>query len=157
MATAIKQAITGISMPETLLPVLTRILVISGDIALQRILQRLFSSEGYEVYVVPDSLIGLSKFFENPPTAAVLEVADPDSWDFGLCELITTLIPDMPLILLAAASEVAYRNHLLEIGGDEFLAIPFSPRELLERVRALIKNRARVSLQDLCGPEAGCL
>jgi DNA-binding response OmpR family regulator len=155
MATTMKRAIADISMPETLLPALTRILVISGDTALQRILQRLFSSEGYEVYVVPDSLVGLSKFFENPPTAVVLEIADPDSSDFELCELIATLIPDMPLILLAAASEVAYRDHFLEIGGDDFLAIPFSPRELLERVRALIKNRARVFLQDLREPEAG--
>jgi DNA-binding response OmpR family regulator len=157
MATTMTRAIANISMPETLLPPLTRILVISGDGALQRILQRLFSSEGYEVYVVPGSLVGLSKFFQMPPTAVVLEIADTDSSDFELCELIMTLFPDMPLILLAAASEVTYRDHLLGIGGDDFLAIPFSPRELLERVRALIKDRAPVSLQDLCDSEAGCM
>lgn len=157
MATTMTRAIANISMPETLLPALTRILVISGDSALQRILKRLFSSEGYDVYVLPDSLVGLSKFFQMPPSAVVLEIADPDSSDFELCELIANLIPDMPLIILAAGSEVAYRDHLLEIGGDDFLAIPFSPRELLERVRTLIKDRARVNLRDLCDPEAGCM
>ena len=155
MATTVKQARADTSMAETLRPALARILVISGDRALQRILQRLFSSEGYEVCVVPDSLVGLSNFFQMPPSAVVLEIADPDASDFELCDLIATLIPDMPLIVLAATSEVAYREHLL--GGDDFLAIPFSPRELLERVRALITDRARLSLHYLPAPEADCM
>lgn len=157
MANLMERAIADTSMPEPLLPPMVRIFVVSRDSAMQRILRRLFSSEGYEVNVVPDSLEGLNKFFQMTPSAAVLEVVDPDSSDFELCELIATLIPDLPLIILAAAPEVAYRDYLSEIGGDDFLSIPFSPRELLERVRALIKDRLDTSLKDLCVLQADCM
>jgi DNA-binding response OmpR family regulator len=154
MATTIKRAIARISTPELQPAKIDRILVVSDDGALRKILHRLFSSEGYEVDVVPNSFFGLVALCQRPPCAVVLDVADPDSSDCDLCQWIVNLIPDLPLVILAAASELAYKARLLEMGGDDYLAIPFSPKDLLERVRALIKRRSEIRLQDLCGLEA---
>jgi DNA-binding response OmpR family regulator len=149
MATNIKRAIARISMPDLQPATIDRILVVSDDGALRKILHRLFSSEGYEVDVVPDNFLGLIALCQRPPSALVLVVADPDSSDCDLCKRIANLIPDLPLVILAAGSELAYKARLLEMGGDDYLAIPFSPKELVERVRALIKRRSEISLQDL--------
>jgi len=149
MATTLQRAIANIPMPEPPPAAIDRIAVVSDDGAMQRILRRLFSSEGYEVDVLPTSSFGLKALCQRPSSAVVLDIPDPDSSDCDLCKRIANLIPELPLIILAAGSELAYKARLLEMGGDDYLAIPFSPKDLLERVRTIIKHHSRIGLQRL--------
>jgi DNA-binding response OmpR family regulator len=154
MATTLQRAIANIPIPESGPATIDRIAVVSDDDAMQKILRRLFSSEGYEVDILPNSSFGLKALCQRPSSAVVLDVPDPDSSDCDLCKRIANLIPELPVIILAAGSELAYKARLLEMGGDDYLAIPFSPKDLLARVRTVIEHHSRTGLQDLFALES---
>src|ERR1700744_2427748 len=109
VATTIKRAIGRISMPGMQPAKIDRILVVSDDSALQNILHRLFSLEGYEVDVETHNFIGVVALCQGPPSVVILDVADPGSSDCDLCRRIGSLIPDLPLVILAGGSELAYK------------------------------------------------
>jgi len=122
-----------------------RILVIEHDGALRRILERLFCSEGYVVDVVPDAVCGLERLRQEVPAAVILDLPHPESSGCDLCEKIANLIPGLPLVILSASSNVANKVRLLEMGAHDYVTIPFSPRELVARLRALIRRASRSS------------
>jgi DNA-binding response OmpR family regulator len=126
-----------------------RILVIEGDGALRRILRRLFSSEGYEVDVVSDGLGGLEMLRQRIPAAVMLDLLRPGSSGCDLCKTIVSLIPGLPLVVLSASEDVADKVLLLEMGADDYVTVPFNSRELVARLRALIRRASRVSLEDM--------
>ena len=126
-----------------------RILVIEGDDALRKALRRLFSSEGYEVDVVPDGIAGLEMLRQKPPIAVILDIQRPESSECDLCRKIANLIPGLPLVILSASSKVADKVLLLEMGADDYVTIPFSPRELVARLHALMRRASRVSPEDV--------
>jgi DNA-binding response OmpR family regulator len=149
MATATLAASLNSPMPEVRLAPTERILVIEDDVALRKILRRLFSSEGYEVDVVPDGVSGLEMLRQRAPAAVILDLLRPGSSGCDLCKEIAKLIPGMPLLILSASCDVADKVLLLEIGADDYMTIPFSPRELIARLRALIRRSSRVSPENL--------
>jgi len=122
-----------------------RILVIADDRALRKILARLFSSEGYEVDVVPDAVSGLERLRQGVPAAVVLDLSRPGSSGCDLCKKIVNLVPGLPLVILSGSSDVADKVLLLEMGADDYVTVPFSPRELVARLRVLIRRASRVS------------
>jgi DNA-binding response OmpR family regulator len=149
MATATLAATLNAPMAELRPTPMQRILVIETDSALQKILRRLFSSQGYEVDVVPDGVKGLEMLGQRAPDAVILDLLRPGSSGCDLCKEIAKLIPGMPLLILSASSDVADKVLLLEIGADDYMTIPFSPRELIARLRALIRRASRVSPEDV--------
>src|SRR6202162_5412983 len=126
-----------------------RILVIEDDGALRKILRRLFSSEGYEVEVVPDAVCGLERLRRGVPAAVILDLPRPGSSGCDLCAKIAKLIPGLPLVILSGRSDVADKVLVLEMGADDYVTVPFSPRELVARLRALIRRASRVSAEDV--------
>jgi len=125
------------------------IFVIEDDGALRKILRRLFFSEGYEVVIVPDVVGGLEMLRQRVPAAVILGLLRPGSPGRDLCKKIADLIPGRPLVILSASSDVADKVRLLEMGADDYVTVPFSPRELLARLRALIRRASRVSPEDV--------
>ena len=123
-----------------------RILVIEHDRALQRILRRLFSTEGYEVDVVPGGVAVLEMLRQRPPSVVVLDLPYAES-SGDLCRKIANLIPGLPLVILSASPDVAYKVLLLEMGADDYVTIPFSPRALVDRLRALRRRASHVPSQ----------
>jgi DNA-binding response OmpR family regulator len=121
-----------------------RILIIEGDDALRKILRRLFSSEGYEVDAVADAACGLGRLSQGVPSAAVIDLPRPGSSGCDLCRTIAKSIPGLPLVILSACSDVTDKVLLLEMGADDYVTVPFSPRELVARVRALIRRASHV-------------
>jgi DNA-binding response OmpR family regulator len=126
-----------------------RILVIADDSALRNALHRLFSLERYEVEVVTDSVTGLARLRERPFSAVILELQRPGSSGWDLCRNIADSISGLPLVVLSASPDVADKVLLLEMGADDCLTIPFSPRELVARVRALMRRASRISPESL--------
>ena len=127
-----------------------RIMVIEGDGALRKILRRLFCSEGYEVDVVPDAICGLERLCQNAPAAVVIDLPRPGSSGCDLCKKIVDLIPGLPLVILSACSDVTGKVLLLEMGADDYVTVPFSPRELVARLRAVIRRASRVNPKGVC-------
>lgn len=126
-----------------------RIVVVENDPALCRVLQRLFASEGYEVEIVSDGASALKMLRSRPPSAVILDLQSPGSAGCELCREITRAAPGLPLMVLSATSDVADKVLLLEMGADDYVTIPFSPRELLARMRALIRRISRVQPESL--------
>ena len=107
------------------------ILIIANESALRRVLERLFSSEGYGVEVVPDSEAGLEKLRQRPFSVVILDLQHPGSSKWDLCRKIADSISGLPLVVLSASPDVADKVLLLEMGADDYVTVPFSPRELV--------------------------
>jgi RNA polymerase sigma-70 factor (ECF subfamily) len=134
-----------------------RILIIEANGHLQKFLRELFFWEGYEVDLVPNGLAGLEMLLRRRPSAVIVDLQHPGPSDCDLCKRIANLIPGLPVVILSACSEVAEKVLLLETGADDYVTIPFSSRELVARLRALIRCASRVGLENLYLDEAGCL
>jgi DNA-binding response OmpR family regulator len=147
MASITLAATLNTPMSELRPATIDRILVIEHDRALQKILQRLFSSEGYAVDVVPGGVAGLEMLRQRPPSVVVLDLPYAES-SGDLCRRIANLIPGLPLVILSASSDVAHKVLLLEMGADDYVTIPFSPRALVDRLRALMRRRSHVSPEN---------
>ena len=145
MGTTTLAATLNTPMSELRPATMDRILVIEDDSALRKILQRLFSSEEYEVEVVPDSVAGLERLRQRPFSAVILDLQHPRSSGCDLCRKIADLTSGLPLVILSASPDVADKVLLLEMGADDYVTIPFSPRELVARLRALIRRAPRFS------------
>ena len=145
MATATLAATLNAPISELRPAPMERILVIEDDLALRKILARLFSSEGYEVEVVPDAVSGLERLRQGVPAAVILDLPLPGSSGCDLCKKIANLVSGLPLLILSGSSDVADKVLLLEMGADDYVTVPFSPRELVARLRALVRRASRVS------------
>lgn len=114
--------------------------MVEDDRAVQKALRRLFESEGYNVDSAFDGEAGLGAFQSSAPTAVVLDLRLPKVSGRDVCRAIKERSPALPIIVLSAASDVADKVLLLELGADDYVTKPFSPRELLARVRAAVRR-----------------
>ena len=128
-----------------------RVLVIEDDRAVQKALKRLFEAEGYAVDVASDGSDGLAKFRAVQPSALVLDLRLPGVLGQDVCREVKQEAPGVPVIILSAKSEVTDKVLLLEIGADDYVTKPFSPRELLARVRAAVRRSGRAPVGETFG------
>jgi DNA-binding response OmpR family regulator len=149
MAATSLAATSSIPTSELRSSPMERILVIEHDGALRKVLQRLFSSEGYEVDVAFDAVCGLERLRQGAPAAVVLDLPRPGSSGCDLCREIANLVPGLPLVILSSSSNVTNKVLLLEMGAHDYVTIPFSPQELVARVRALTRRASRFSPEDI--------
>jgi len=120
-----------------------RILVVEDDPAVQKALRRLFETEGYSVETQSDGKSAIESFQNSTPAAVVLDLRLPKLSGRDVCKEIKALSPSLPIVVLSAASDVSDKVLLLELGADDYVTKPFSPRELLARVRAALRHNAR--------------
>jgi DNA-binding response OmpR family regulator len=119
------------------------VLVVEDDPRMQKVLQRLFHEEGYRVIVAGDGRTGLDSFHAYAPVAVVLDLILPEISGRDLCTRLKTISSDTPVIILSAITEVVDKVLLLELGADDYVTKPFSPRELMARVQAAIRRRRK--------------
>ena len=125
-----------------------RILVVEDDRAVQKALQRLFEAEGYAVQISPDGTSALEDFRGSSPSAVVLDLRLPGISGRDLCHEFKQHSPVVPIIVLSATTDVSDKVLLLELGADDYVTKPFSPRELLARVRAALRRTTRPTITD---------
>jgi len=123
----------------------SRILVVEDDPAVQKALRRLFETEGYAVETQSDGRSALDSFQSSAPAAIVLDLRLPKVSGRDVCKEIKAISPTLPIVVLSAASDVSDKVLLLELGADDYVTKPFSPRELLARVRAALRHTSRTS------------
>jgi DNA-binding response OmpR family regulator len=124
---------------------MSTILVIEDDPRIQKALHRQFTTEGYAVHLAGDGLEGVAACKSLRPFAVVLDLMLPGMAGRDVCKAIKTWSPNTPVIVLSAVSEVADKVLLLELGADDYVTKPFSPRELTARVQAAIRRTQRPS------------
>lgn len=122
------------------------ILVVEDDPRMQKVLNRMFRDEGYTVTVAGDGQTGLDNFRATEPVAIVLDLILPQISGREVCKRIKSVSPETPVIVLSAISEVVDKVLLLELGADDYVTKPFSPRELLARVQAAVRRRRKPTL-----------
>jgi len=125
------------------------ILVIEDDLRMQKILRRIFTEERYAIAVAGDGQTGLNLFCGERPVAVVLDLILPNISGRELCQSFKTISNDTPIVVLSAITDVADKVLLLELGADDYVTKPFSPRELMARVQAAIRRRKKSTVQTL--------
>lgn len=124
-------------------PELGLILVVEDDPRMQKVLTRIFTEESYSTEIAGDGKQGLELFHARRPIAVVLDLILPQVSGRELCQKMKSISPETPVIVLSAITEVVDKVLLLELGADDYVTKPFSPRELMARVQAAIRRRRR--------------
>ncbi len=127
------------------------VLVIDDDRRLRDMLRTYLSGHGLQVETAADGRAGLASVENLEPDAVVLDVMLPDLDGFEICRRIRAS-SEVPVLMLTARGDETDRVVGLELGADDYLPKPFSPRELLARLRA-ITRRQRTSERETADPE----
>jgi DNA-binding response OmpR family regulator len=122
-----------------------RILIIEDDRDIAELVRRYLEKAGFAVEVNPSGREGLATLTARPPDLLVLDLMLPHVGGVEICRAAraTPATALIPIIMLTARAEEAERIAGLEIGADDYIAKPFSPNELVARVRALLRRAAR--------------
>jgi DNA-binding response OmpR family regulator len=126
-----------------------RILVVEDDHAVLKALKRLFEAEQFSVEISSDGKSALEAFRRLAPAAIVLDLRLPAMSGRDVCREIKRQAPTIPIIVLSATSDISDKVLLLEMGADDYVTKPFSPRELLARVRAALRRSVRTGTGDV--------
>ncbi|MBI4377092.1 MAG: response regulator transcription factor [Elusimicrobia bacterium] len=130
-----------------------KILLIEDERSLAKVLRYNLEKEGYKVSVAGDGELGLSSFERDKPDLVILDLMLPKINGFELCRRFHDSGPT-PILLLTARKAEADRVKGLELGADDYVTKPFSPRELLARIKAILRRAsAPASESRLSGGE----
>lgn len=116
------------------------ILVVEDDHRVQKTLRRLFEYEGYNVEVCGDGQSALDTFRTATPKAVILDLGLPVLSGKDVCREIRRTTISVPIVVLSALTNESDKILLLELGANDYVTKPFSPRELLARVQAAIRR-----------------
>jgi DNA-binding response OmpR family regulator len=125
-----------------------QILIVEDDQAVQKALKRLFESAGYGVEITGDGKSALDVVRMRTPTAIILDLRLPVLSGKDVCVRVRQQLSALPIIILSASTDVVDKVMLLELGADDYVTKPFSPRELLTRVRAAIRSTQKPIIHD---------
>ena len=120
-----------------------KILVVEDDRATRKALQELFEPEGYSVVVAQTGTEGLAAFRTSRPSFVILDLGLPQLGGHDVCRQIRRESEEVPILILTGSSDELNRVLLLELGADDYVTKPFSPKELLARVRAVLRRARR--------------
>jgi DNA-binding response OmpR family regulator len=116
-----------------------KVLIVDDDADLLALVGFALTQAGYAVVKAPDATTALRLFAAEAPDLAVLDINLPDGSGFGICEAIRAN-SRIPVMMLTARGEEEDLVRALDLGADDYLTKPFSPRTLLARVKALLRR-----------------
>ncbi|MGU3575472.1 response regulator [Brucellaceae bacterium C25G] len=121
------------------------ILIVDDDPEIRNLLSRYISEQGFRVSVAGDRRECERKLQETNPDLLVLDVMLPDGSGLDICRRLHSENSTLPVILLTALKEDVDRIIGLEIGADDYLGKPFNPRELIARIKAVLRRTQQLS------------
>jgi DNA-binding response OmpR family regulator len=123
------------------LPCSTRnIMLIEDDPEIRGVVRTLLASEGFHVDEASDGRVALERVFLTKPDLILVDLRLPGADGAEICKRVRAGRLDTPIIVISAAKEEFDRVLLLELGADDFLVKPFGARELLARIRAVLRR-----------------
>jgi DNA-binding response OmpR family regulator len=123
-----------------------RVLVVDDDETVRDVVRRYLEAGGFTVEVAGDGTEGLRRFTERQPDLVVLDVMMPGINGLEVCRRLRQ-VSQVPVVLLTALGEEENRIAGLQLGADDYVTKPFSPRELTLRVVSVLR-RARMPRQE---------
>jgi DNA-binding response OmpR family regulator len=123
----------------------TRVLVVEDDPDIAQLVAHYLEKSGFSVERLANGRDALASIGAHPPDVLVLDLMLPEVDGLEICRHVrgNTATAATPIIMLTARAEESDRIVGLEIGADDYLAKPFSPNELVARVRALVRRAQR--------------
>lgn len=118
----------------------SRILIVEDEPAMVQGLRDNFEYEGYEVISAGDGVEGLERALADNPDLVVLDVMMPRMSGLDVCKQLKTKRPGLPIIMLTARGQEIDKVVGLELGADDYVTKPFSIRELMARVKAVMRR-----------------
>jgi DNA-binding response OmpR family regulator len=119
---------------------MTRILIVEDEPKMVAGLRDNFEYEGYEVLTAHDGIEGLDRALATSPDLIVLDVMMPKMSGLDVCRQLKMKRPSIPIIMLTARGQEVDKVVGLELGADDYVTKPFSIRELLARVKAVLRR-----------------
>ena len=113
--------------------------MVDDEASIRRILETRLSMIGYEVVTAADGEEAITTFHNEAPDLVVLDVMMPKMDGYGVCQELRKE-SDVPIIMLTALGDVADRITGLELGADDYVVKPFSPKELEARIRSVLRR-----------------
>lgn len=132
------------------LPGATRVLVVDDDAEVAEVLGRYLELEGYEVDSCADGAEALDRALAHPPDLMVLDVMLPGMDGLSVCRRLRALT-DVPVILLTARGEDSQRVIGFDLGADDYVVKPFSPKEVVARVKAVLRRSRAEPIASAAG------
>jgi len=122
-----------------------KILIIEDDQDIANLVNHYLVREGYTVGVASDGMEGLKRIKEIPPDLLVLDLMLPEMGGLEICKTLrgSTRTAALPILMLTARGEESDKVIGLELGADDYVTKPFSPKELVARVKALFRRSER--------------
>jgi DNA-binding response OmpR family regulator len=124
------------------------VLLIEDELSIGTLVRAYLERDGFQAVWVRSGEQGLAELDRHPVRLVILDVGLPGIDGFEVCRRIRARSP-LPIIMLTARDEEADRVAGLEVGADDYLAKPFSPRELMARVRAVLRRTEPRSQDDV--------
>lgn len=129
----------------------TTILIVDDDVRTRQLLERYLKNEGFLVMTAGDGRRLLETLHGHPIKLLILDLMLPGEDGLSLCRRLRREGEDVPIIMLTAKGDEVDRIVGLEVGADDYLPKPFSPRELVARVNAVLRRRQNTTV---CGAPA---
>jgi DNA-binding response OmpR family regulator len=117
-------------------------LVIDDDTNLRDTVGLILENDGFQAILASDGRIGLEQALAMKPEIILVDLRMPGISGVEVCEQLRNMGLKTPLIVLSAMSDEIDKVRLLEIGADDYVVKPFSPRELLARIHAVLRRTA---------------
>jgi DNA-binding response OmpR family regulator len=117
-----------------------RVLVVDDDPTVSDVVRRYLEQEGCQVRLVGDGLAALAAVASEMPDIVVLDLMMPGIDGLEVCRRLRRDAPELPVVMLTALGEESDRVLGLEVGADDYVTKPFSPRELVLRIRSVLRR-----------------
>lgn len=124
-----------------------KILVAEDDLLIREGLVEILEGEGYTVVAAADGAAALELFDAEQPDVALLDIMMPELDGYEVCRQLVARSPSLPILFISARSEEIDHVIGLELGADDFITKPFGVREVVARIRAVMRRvqRARAT------------
>jgi two-component system response regulator CpxR len=137
----------GIELPSNrrlLFVLMDRVLIVDDDVQLCRLLAERLGTEGFTIETVNDGIHGLERALAMEHALVVLDLMLPGMGGLDLLRKLRAKSP-VPVLILTARGEDIDKILGLEIGADDYVPKPFNPRELIARIRAILRRTSRTA------------
>jgi len=124
-----------------------KILIVEDEPSMVAGLRDNFEFEGYSVITAPDGVAGLERALSEAPDLVILDVMMPRMSGLDVCKQLKSKRPSTPIIMLTARGQEVDKVVGLELGADDYVTKPFSIRELLARVKAVLRRSGNAPKQ----------
>lgn len=116
-----------------------KVLIVDDDAHIAELIKLYLEKEGFKTSIAPNGSKALSMFRESAPSIVILDIMMPEMDGWQVCREIRR-ISNIPIIMLTAKGETFDKVLGLELGADDYMVKPFEPKELIARVKAVLRR-----------------